>query len=119
MTSFRLAALFWCFVTLNGAADIFLLPSSIADSSLYFLITAIIWLTIAFAWFLEDAQANGIKTTRGLRIAVLLLYPITLPYYKFRYFGLRAGLKFIGFILLGCLFSFSVLLVGLAITGEL
>lgn len=66
-----------------------------------FLYTAMI-----FGWFLTDARERGMKPSTGLKISVVALSLVALPYYKFRYFGARAGFTFIG----SCFGSFALTL---------
>lgn len=49
-----------------------------------------------FSWFLTDARERGMKPSAGLKISVVALSLVALPYYKFRYVGARAGFTFIG-----------------------
>jgi hypothetical protein len=55
---------------------------------------------LMFGWFLADAKERDFVPSIWLKIAVVAVGVIALPYYKFRNFGARAGFVFIGIVLL-------------------
>lgn len=65
---------------------------------------------LVFGWFLADAKEREFEPSIWLKIAVVGIGLIALPYYKFRYFGVRAGFTFIGIVLLAFIATLAVAL---------
>ena len=55
---------------------------------------------LALAWVLSHAKENKVQTPMPLNVAVVALAFIAVPYYRFRYFGLKDGFRFVGWLLL-------------------
>lgn len=71
-----------------------------AASDAYYLLTVFAFTIAIFGWFLADAHERSFKPSLALKIAVAAVGTIAVPYYKFRYFGARAGFSFLGILLL-------------------
>lgn len=81
-----------------------------AQSSTYDMASVVIFAAMIFAWFLADSRERGIQPGIGLKIAVVAAAALAVPYYKFRYFGARAGFIFLGLVML----NFAVVIVASA-----
>jgi hypothetical protein len=71
------------------------LPYAWASSDFFEAGTVIVLTAAVFGWFLADAKAQGIEPTWGLKLSVIVLGALALPYYRFRYSGSKAGLAFV------------------------
>jgi hypothetical protein len=76
---------------------------SLAVSDNYNIATIFISTTLIFIWFLYDARDIKHSPSHFLRISVILIAFISIPYYLIRYKGLVRSLlsfvKFLGFVL--------------------
>ena len=108
-----IALMFWSSFAANLVIEVGLeLPW--AQSSGYAGLTTVLFAGLAFAWVLTHARENDVRVSAALKIAVILIAVIAVPYYKFRYFGAKSGMLFIGMLVLGLAVA---VLVGAAITA--
>jgi hypothetical protein len=61
---------------------------------------ALVMAALLFGWCKSHAAQNSIKPPRGAPLLVALISPIGLPYYAFRGYGWRKGLRIVGLGLL-------------------
>lgn len=78
------------------------LPYEIAESGEFEYGSIIISAIAIFGWFLADAKEHGIDPSPFLRVGVVAVAPITIPYYRFRYMGANRGFLFVA-IVIGCI----------------
>jgi hypothetical protein len=65
-------------------------------------------------WFSEDAKSRGVEPSKNLKLSVLLVSLIAIPYYKAVNFGYLAAIRFsVLCIVLFGLSTFIVILAGL------
>ncbi len=91
---------FWTTLAVMTAADRYLGPD-IAGDPRYFTVTTLILVLIVFWWFLTDARLRNVKPSTGLKIAVVALSAIAIPYYRIRHTGWKNGAAFVALVLLG------------------
>lgn len=84
----------------------------LAHSDNWNLLVIILGIVTIFGWFIFDSRERGAETSKLLKLAVIGIAIIAVPYYKFRYFGFLAGFKFLG-ILLAIFVSVGVAAVGI------
>lgn len=97
----RIAAVsFWVALAVLTATDRYLGPT-IAGDPRYFIVTTLILVSIVFWWFLADARLRNVKPSTGLKIAVVALSAIAIPYYRIRYTGWKNGIVFVVLVFLG------------------
>lgn len=72
-----------------------------ASSDAYRFSSLFIFTSVIFFWFLLDARERSVSPSTALKIFVVALSAVALPYYKFRYLGARAGFVFLGIVLFG------------------
>jgi len=101
-----LAFLFWLIVFISLLVeDVF--RFSWTTGGEYEAAAVLIYASSIFIWFLADARERGIDPSGGLKLAVVALAAIAVPYYKFRYFGTRDGFLFLFIVLAN--FAFVVI----------
>lgn len=66
------------------------------DSSEYVFLSALFVSVLALGWVLADSHENNIRVPTLLNIFVVIAAFLAVPYYRFRYFGARAGFIFLG-----------------------
>lgn len=95
--SLRLAIVFWA--SFFGMIFIeTLYPRPWMDSSEYFLLTGLFLSILALGWVLADARENNLEVPVILRICIVIAVLLAVPYYRFRYSGMRAGFVFLGIV---------------------
>lgn len=93
----KLAVAFWVsFVAMIVAETLF--PQLWMKSSEYFFLTALFLSILALGWVLADAKENDLEVPFLLNICVVIAAFLAVPYYRFRYFGMKAGFKFFGVV---------------------
>lgn len=98
--STKLALTLWVFLAL----EIILEDFSHFDwmtSSAYSYGMVLAGAVLIFAWFLADTRENGIEASPILKVMVVAIALIAVPYYRFRYLGIKRGFIFIGIVLGG------------------
>ena len=93
------AAVFWATWICLMTMDVFLPPELVAGPA-YLVGTGFAWLVALVWWFLADSRSLNLKPSWGLRIAVVFLPPLAIPYYRFRYAGFANGLRFTALVLI-------------------
>jgi hypothetical protein len=63
-------------------------------------LTTLLFAGFAFGWVLTHSRENDIEVPGTLKIGVVLLAAVAVPYYKFKYFGAKSGLMFVGVLVL-------------------
>jgi hypothetical protein len=91
----KLAILYWIVFLAYYTLDL-LLPLDVVDSEPYVISTLAILIFFAFIWFMADAANIGFKPSTGLKIAVIAIAVVAIPYYRFKYTGFKKGMLFIG-----------------------
>ena len=92
-----LAVAFWAsFVAMIMFETLFSRPWM--NTSEYIFLTALFLSVLALGWVLADAKENDLKVPLLLNICVVVAAFLAVPYYRFRYFGAKAGFIFIGII---------------------
>ncbi len=71
------------------------------NSAEYFFATALFLSILALGWVLADAKENDLRVPTLLSICVVAAAFLAVPYYRFRYFGARAGFIFLVIVALG------------------
>lgn len=95
----RLALAFWAaFIAMILFEAVFFQPWM--ESSAYFFSTALFLSGLALGWVLADSNENNLNIPKLLGIFIVAAPFVAVPYYRFRYFGAKAGLKFLGIVLL-------------------
>ena len=97
-SSLIVAIVFWVLIFISLLAEEVFLYSWTRTGA-YHLSTSIVYALFLFGWFLADARERGHTPSLPLKIAVVAVGVLALPYYKFRFFGARAGFVFIGIVL--------------------
>ena len=97
--SLLLALFFWFSLGLSLALEIIFYVSW-AQTSAFAFSSAIFLTVLALSWVLSHAKENNVQTPLALNVAVVALAFIAVPYYRFRYFGLKEGLRFLCWLLL-------------------
>ena len=98
-----LAIVFWLVLLATLLAkEVFYFEWSYTEE--YRLSSIFVFAFVLFGWFLADTKERGLKTSMPLKMAVVAVGALAVPYYKFRYIGARAGFAFLGYVLL-CLTS--------------
>ena len=93
--SHKLAVAFWVsFVAMIVVETVAFRPWM--TSSEYVFSTALYLSIIALAWVLADAKENDVRVPKLLKVGVVIAAFLAVPYYRFRYFGAKAGLLFLG-----------------------
>jgi peptidoglycan/LPS O-acetylase OafA/YrhL len=77
-------------------------------------LTTLLFAGFAFGWVRAHSRENDIQVPGTLKIGVVLLAAVAVPYYKFKYFGAKSGLLFVG--ILALCFILTIILSG-AITA--
>ena len=97
--SFVWMFVFWVVFLAIEIFDIFL--ASRFDEGTFSLVTLLISTVFLFVWFLSDSKDENIITSKGLKIAVIAVSFIAIPYYLIKYKGIKrfgfSFLKFFGF----------------------
>ena len=68
------------------------------NSSEYVFSTALILSILALGWVLADSHENSVNVPKILNVCVVVAAFLAVPYYRFRYFGAKAGFIFLGII---------------------
>ncbi len=91
----------WGLVFLSTPFDYLLEDKSFYNA--YVFTSSIILLFIIFAWFISDARELGVKPSNGLKIGVILLAVIFVPYYLVKHKGwhrsFKSFVKFLAFLI--------------------
>ena len=95
----RLAVAFWAsFVAMIVFESLFF--QRWMNSAEYFFATALLLSILALAWVLADSKENDLRVPALLSICVVAAAMLAVPYYRFRYFGAKAGFIFLGIVAL-------------------
>jgi hypothetical protein len=85
---------------------IYFIDPFFADSkflNVYKISTILLSTFLIFLWLMYDARENQIFPSGSLKLSVIVLGIIAVPYYIFRYKGLKRGFvslaKFVGFLI--------------------
>jgi len=98
--SHRLTVAFWAsFVVMIAFETLLFRPWM--NSSEYIFLTALILSVLALGWVLADSNQKNMEVPKLLSICVVVAPFLTVPYYRFRYFGTKAGFKFLGIVGVG------------------
>lgn len=93
--------LFWFVMLVFNYTDIYFLGSRY--EVIYFASTALITVFLVFSWFLSDAGENDVIPSTGLKLGVIVIPFITIPYYLLKYKGLKRScisiVKFVAFLM--------------------
>ncbi len=92
--SLKLTIAFWLILVLLDLLSRLVIPPGYRE--LFALSTSFVLLGVMFAWFLADARENRFSVSYGLKIMVVALPFVTLPYYLFRYKGYQRALISLG-----------------------
>lgn len=93
----QLALAFWAsFVLMIVFETLFSRPWM--NSSEYIFLTALFLSIFALGWVLADSKENDLEVPILLNICVVVAAFLAVPYYRFRYFGAKAGFIFIGIV---------------------
>jgi hypothetical protein len=92
-----LAVTFWlCFAAMIVFETLFFRPWM--NSSEYIFSTALLLSILALGWVIADSREHGVETSKLLHLFVVIAAFLAVPYYRFRYFGARAGFIFLGIL---------------------
>jgi len=69
------------------------LPDAIVNGNAYLFGGGFLVLFLIFQCFLADARAFGVRPTAAMKVAVLVLPPIALLYFRARHGGARAAMR--------------------------
>ena len=86
-------AVFWATCAVMMVMDA-RLPAAVVTRGEYVVGTGLVLIGALVWWFSADARSLNVRPAWGLRLAVLVLPPLAVPYYRFRYAGFRNGLRF-------------------------
>ena len=75
-----------------------LFPRPWMNTSEYLFLTGLFISILALGWVLADSKENDLEVSRLLKISVVVAAFLAAPYYRFRYFGAKAGLIFTGIV---------------------
>ena len=78
-------------------------------------LSTLVFTIIAFGWFLADSREHEVSPSPMLKIMVVAVSILAVPYYKFRYLGVRAGFVFLA-VVIG---SFIAVGVAAGLIGEI
>jgi hypothetical protein len=85
-------------------------------SSAYSYGTILIGAVLVFTWFLADTREHGIDASPILKVMVVAIALVAVPYYRFRYMGAKRGFIFVGKVLGGfvalVVFATAAILIG-------
>ena len=90
----QVAVGFWVLIALMIIIEDGLFPS-LTNSAAYNWGVSLVLTLVVFTWYYVDTIQNEIQRPLWLNMLVILFSPFALPYYRFRYFGAKAGLVFI------------------------
>ncbi|MGK0338310.1 MAG: hypothetical protein ACJAWF_002941 [Candidatus Azotimanducaceae bacterium] len=108
-----LASTFWIVATVVAVLESTIL-STVKQSGSYFSLGQTVVLVLMLLWFSEDAKSRGVEPSKNLKLSVLLVSLIAIPYYKAVNFGYLAAIRFsVLCIVLFGLSTFIVILAGL------
>ena len=79
-----------------AAEDLF--RFSWARGSLYYVSTVLIGVGLCFSWMVTHARENDVEVSKSLKVAAILVSGLALPYYKFGYYGVKAGFVFLAWV---------------------
>ena len=100
--------IFWIALLAIYFIDPFFVGSKFLN--IYKISTMLLSTFLIFSWFMYDARENNIFPSGSLKLSVIVLGIVAVPYYIFRYKGLKRGLfslaKFIGFLIGAIAISF-------------
>ena len=95
----RLAVAFWAsFVAIIVFERVFSRPWM--NSSEYIFLTALFLTLLALGWVLADSKESDLRVPMLLSICIVAIPFLAVPYYRFRYFGAKAGFIFLGIVAL-------------------
>jgi len=98
--STRMSVIFWASLMAIGWLDHVFSRAPAAAPYHFASILAIS--VLFFAWFMADASDLGVAPSRALKVSVLAVAVLAIPYYLLRYKGLKRSLmsmvKFAGFL---------------------
>lgn len=95
--SHGLALAFWLsFVAMIVIETLFFRPWM--NSNEYVFSTALVLSILALGWVLADSHENSLNVPKMLTVCVVIAAFLAVPYYRFRYFGAKAGFIFLGII---------------------
>lgn len=93
----RLAVAFWAsFVAMIVFESLFF--RRWMNSSEYIFLTALFLSILALGWVSADSKENDLEIPKLLNICVVAAAFLAVPYYRFRYFGAKAGFIFLGIV---------------------
>ncbi len=93
----KLAIFFWASFAAMIVVET-LYPQPWMNSSEYFFLTALFLSVLALGWVLADAKENDLEVPLLLRICIVVAALLAVPYYRFQYFGVKAGFVFFGIV---------------------
>lgn len=92
--STRLMWLFWIVILLMSVLEPYLLNA--IEPKAWMMISTLITLALMFMWFVADARDVGYQASRLLKVCVIAVGVIAIPYYLIKAKGLkRASLSFL------------------------
>jgi hypothetical protein len=95
--SHQLTVAFWAsFVVMIAFETLLFRPWM--NSSEYIFLTALFLSVLALGWVLADSNQKNIEVPKLLSICVVVAPFLAVPYYRFRYFGTKAGFTFLGIV---------------------
>jgi len=93
----KLAVAFWAsFATMVIVETLFF--QRWMTSSAYIFSTTIFFSILALGWVLSDSNENELEVPKFLNICIVVAAFLAVPYYRFRYFGAKAGFIFLGIV---------------------
>ena len=94
-----IALIFWALMTGTIVIEVGL-EMPWAQSSGFAGLTTLLFAGLAFGWVLTHSRENNIQVPGALKLGVVLLAAVAVPYYKFKYFGPKSGLLFVGILVI-------------------
>lgn len=95
----KLASFFWVsFAAMIVVETLFF--QAWMDSSAYIFSTGLFLSVVALGWVLADSNENNLEVPKALKVCVVAIALLAVVYYRFRYFGAKAGFIFLGIMVL-------------------